>query len=145
MKQYTYQEKSKILLEETIDALRNKPWNSSYVECRTRQLEASELYCDLPQPLRMGYCMNYVVENVSCPVEPQDILVGRFPEKIPTPEEEEKLFSIDLAELNRKMFMLDGGHTTLDWEEILRLGLSGYIAKAEAALTQRMAEGAEKE
>ena len=32
MKEYTYAEKSKLLIDETIDALRNKPIQSTYLE-----------------------------------------------------------------------------------------------------------------
>lgn len=145
MKSLTYAEKSAKMLEETIDALRNKPVLSSFLESRFCQGEASALYKGLPQPLYMGYCMNYILEKVSCPVSPNDILVGRFVEKVPDEEEEKHLW--ELWDLNqaKELFMKDGGHTTLDCEEILRLGLTGYIEKTEQALQQRIADGSEKE
>ena len=90
MKEYTYAEKSKLLIDETIDALRNKPIQSTYLEKLQLEAAVDRIYTNsgLPQPLVMGYGMNYMLENCSCPVEPHDILVGRFVECIPTEEEE---------------------------------------------------------
>ena len=150
MQQYTYAEKSKRMLEETIDALRNKSVRSTYVERLRLTKEATERYRDnnLPQPLIMGYGMNYILENCSCPVKPHDILVGRFVEYVPSEEEEVWISQLEQewgwGEKN-PFFLIDGGHTTFDWEEILRLGISGLIEKAEKELERRLAEGAEKE
>lgn len=139
----TYAEKSERLLEETLDSLRNKPVNSTYLERLILADRASALYREMPQPLRMGYCMNYILENASCPVEPQDILMGRYPECIPTEEEEKQFAEIVARMQNGQLFMIDWGHTTFDWEEILRLGISGYIQKSEEELQRRLAMGAE--
>ena len=149
MKEYTYAEKSKLLIDETIDALRNKPIQSTYLEKLQLEAAVDRIYTNsgLPQPLVMGYGMNYMLENCSCPVEPHDILVGRFVECIPTEEEETWLqaYADVWSKPVQSTFLIDGGHTTFDWEEILRLGISGLIAKAEAALEQRLAEGAAQE
>ena len=60
MQQYTYAEKSKLMLEETIDALRNKPVKSTYLERLKLIAEVNQRYMGkgLPQPLVMGYGMN---------------------------------------------------------------------------------------
>ena len=149
MKEYTYAEKSNILIDETIDALRNKPVRSTYLEKLKLAADVDRMYANsgLPQPLVMSYGMNYMLENCSCPVKPQDILVGRFVECIPNDEEEAWLAEYQNMWHKRdgKTFLIDGGHITLDWEEILRLGISGYIVKAEQALEHRMAEGAPQE
>ena len=135
MKEYTYAEKSNILIDETIDALRNKPVRSTYLEKLKLAADVDRMYANsgLPQPLVMSYGMNYMLENCSCPVKPQDILVGRFVECIPNEKEEAWLAEYQNMWHKRdgKTFLIDGGHITLDWEEILRLGISGYIVKAE--------------
>jgi len=47
-------ENSRMLLEETIDTLRNKPIKSTYMERYIAADKACELYSDLPQPLYLG-------------------------------------------------------------------------------------------
>jgi len=78
------------MLEETISALRSKPVKSTYLERLQLAAAVDRLYqsSGLLQPLIMGYGMNYMLENCSCPVKPHDILVGRFAECLPTAKEE---------------------------------------------------------
>ncbi|MBE6930464.1 MAG: hypothetical protein E7463_09300 [Ruminococcaceae bacterium] len=150
MMTYSYAERSAWLIGECIDALRNKPVNSTYLEKLILADEASALYLNEPQPLTMGKCMNYIAERCSCPVDPHDILVGRFAECIPTEEEEKLLEGLHERWQNNQLedgttFLRDGGHTTFDWEEILQLGLAGLEAKAAAELERRRQDGSEPE
>jgi len=140
MKNYSYAEKSKMMIDETIDALRNKPVKSTYYERLIVADKASQLYAGLAHPLYLGYCHNYVLQNVSCPIKPHDILVGRFEEHLPSDEEE--IILADIAE-RKSLFMNDGGHCTFDWEEIVKIGLTGYVEKTEREIARRLAEGAE--
>ncbi|MBE5767154.1 MAG: hypothetical protein E7335_08340 [Clostridiales bacterium] len=138
-------EKSRMLLEETIDTLRNKPIKSTYMERYIAADKACELYSDLPQPLYLGYGLTYMLETVSCPVKKHDILLGRVAEWLPSAEEENWLTEIEKKFDDRAYFMVDGGHITLDWGTILRRGISGYIAKSESVIENLLASGAEKE
>ena len=145
MRNSDFQEKSRLLLDETIDALRNKPIKSTYLERLIVADKARALYRELPQPLMLGCTANYILENVSCPVAQHDILLGRYVEVVPN-EEEEALFR-QLMKKNEELgsCMIDGGHISFDWETIVREGLIGYIKKSERELERRLAEGAEKE
>ena len=135
MNTYTYAEKSARMLEETISALRSKPVQTTYLERLQLASAVDKLYqaSGLHQPLIMGYGMNYMLENCSCPVKPHDILVGRFAECIPTEEEEAWLaqYKETWEKPGKGTFLIDGGHTTFDWEELLHLGISGCMQKAE--------------
>jgi len=133
------------MTEETVDALRNKPIKSTYMERLMAAGKAHELYRELPQPLYLGYGLNYMIENVSCPVKDHDILLGRVVEWVPSDEEEKELDNLRELYSKRAFFMVDGGHITLDWETILSIGISGYIEKAEAELEKRIAAGEAKE
>jgi len=149
MTNFTYAEKSSILLAECIDALRNKPRTSTYLEKLVLADKASSLYRDLPQPLKLGKATQYLLENCSLPVQPHDILVGRFTECIPTEEEEVLLEQIRprwevQPGCEYPHFMNDGGHTTFDWEVILRDGLTGLKASAEASLARHREQGSDE-
>ena len=85
---------SKKLIDETIDLLRNKPVNSTYMERLILADRAEDMFNHLPQPLYVGEASAYVLENASCPVSPYDILLGRFPEHVPDDEEEKLFFEI---------------------------------------------------
>ncbi len=145
MDTYSYKEKSRLILEETIDILRNKPVKSTYVERLLAAGKAYDLYHELPQPLYFGYGVRFMIENVSCPVMVHDILLGRAAEWVPNDEEEAKLIEIRKLYDEKKFFMVETGHITFDWETILKIGISGYIQKAEEKLGKCIAEGADKD
>lgn len=139
---YTYKEKSKLLIEETIDVLRNKDVKSTQYERIWLIDQIGDKYKNLPHALRQGYCSTYILENVSCPVEDYDILLGRVVDRTLTDEEETKLSQICSNGYGEKAnFMWDWGHMTFDWENVIKLGISGYIQKAEKRLEKALADG----
>lgn len=143
MDKLTYAEKSRLLLDETIELLRNKSPRSTFLERALLCAEASERFHHLHPAVFAGRGLEYVLERASCPVEPHDILLGRFPEVIPD-EEEEKQFQAAMDTIDQYDFYLtDHGHTPLDWEEIVRIGLGGYSAKCSEQLERRRLEGDE--
>ncbi len=141
---YINKEKSKLLIEETIDVLRNKDVKSTQYERIWLIDKLNNRYKDMPHALRQGYYSTYILENVSCPVEEYDILLGRVVDRKLTDEEEEKLKQISENGYNEKAgFMWDWGHMTFDWENIVKIGISGYIKKAQERLERAIAEGAD--
>ncbi len=123
---------------ETIEALRSKPVESTLVE-RWRLIdEAMELYAGLPQPLRLGYGLTYILSKASLPVKGYDILLGRFDDHVPTPEEE--AFVRRFHEQNRQQLCVEGGHITLDWAKIFAVGLDGYLTQANNCRARCLAE-----
>lgn len=125
------------LLDETIDLLRNKPVNSTYMERLFLVDRAEDMFSHLPQPLYVGNATGYVLENASCPLKPYDIILGRFPEHVPEGDEERLFLEIKQRRENQRgTFFTDIGHCCFDWEFLLKNGLGGYIEKAENKLKE---------
>ena len=145
MKTLPYSERSRLLINETLDMLRSKSCLSTFLERARLTAEAIELFKEEAQPLRVGHSLAYVLERASCPVSENDILLGRFPEVVPS-EAEEALFDkyCDIRWENG-FYTPDNGHTPLDWEELLRIGLDGYAEKCSASLQRHASEGEENE
>lgn len=135
----TYTEKAALMKAEILDMLRNKPVNSSLVERWKLIDEAYGLYGSLPQPLKLGFGLQYVVGRASLPIREYDILLGRFDDHVP--DEDEEAFLRGFHAKNRPPFMVEGGHITLDWEKIISAGISGYIKQAEDELHRRTLAG----
>ncbi|MHB1368023.1 MAG: pyruvate formate lyase family protein [Eubacteriales bacterium] len=135
----TYSEKAALMTDEILEMLRNKPVNSTLVERWKLIDEAADLYGTLPQPLKLGFGLQYVIEHASLPLKEYDILLGRFDDHVPTDKEEN--FIHEFHKKNRPQFMVEGGHITLDWEKIIAAGISGYIKQAEDELERRTQAG----
>jgi len=119
---------------EALAALRHKSPKSTTLE-RLRVVRSVWEECrDLPQPRQLGRVLRGLLERIEVPVEPHDLLLGRIREEIPD-EAGEAWFRATLKEMGaRPPCMTDNGHETLDWERLLRLGLNGLQAAAEARL-----------
>ena len=139
-------QKSALLLEETLESLRGKPVKSTWLERLRLLREADRLVQSLPQPLQLGKGLGYLLERVSVPVLPQDILLGRVSEKLP--DEKEEAFLQDYAREYpnyRPGWLPDGGHITFAWEELLQYGIQGLREQAEKRLYEKRAAGAPEE
>lgn len=146
MQALTDSQKSALLLEETLESLRNKPVKSTWLERLRLQQEADRLVQGLPQPLQLGKGLSYILERVSVPVMPQDILLGRVAEKLPDEAEEAFLLSYSQEyPYHRPGWLTDGGHITFAWEELLQYGLQGLKAQAEDSLREKRAAAAPEE
>ena len=87
---------------------------------------------DLPQPLRFAFTMQKLLERVSVPVEPHDLIAGRALDRLLTNEEEKRFKEYnDSPDNPNKIVLFDSGHGCYDWQAVLDLGLGGLIAKAE--------------
>lgn len=87
---------------------------------------------DLPQPLRFAFTMQKLLERVSVPVEPHDLIAGRALDRLLTNEEEKRFKEYnDSPDNPNKIVLFDSGHGCYDWQAALDLGLGGLIAKAE--------------
>ena len=135
----TLTEKAAKMNAEILDMLRNKPVESTLVERWKLIDEASKRYAHLPQPLRLGYGLTYILGNCSLPVKEYDILLGRFDDHVPTPEEEEFVF--DFHRRGGQKICVEAGHITLDWAKIFAVGLDGYLTQAKEAYSRCLAGG----
>ena len=125
-------EKANISTEEAIKLLREKPFESTLVERYFLLYEAWDKVKDLPQPLQLGKGLSYVLNNASLPIESHDLLLGRFDDHVPTSEEQsklDKLFAVYPDE--NPIVKFNDGHITIDSETLIKIGVVGYIDKAE--------------
>lgn len=132
----TNKERAKSLTEEAVWLLRNKPVNSTYTERTFLLDEARREVARYSQPLRQGKGLAYVLERASLPIDERDFLLGRFIDKVPTDEEEALFREIwrERSPNSNQIINLNGGHLTLDWETIVKDGITGYISRAEKRL-----------
>ena len=134
----TNKEKIELQISKTLEYSRSKPIDSTLTE-RWFLLDKATRACEgLPQPLAFGKGMAYILERAATPIEEYDILVGRFTEKVPTPEEEAALQNIWVEGSNKKhpIVGLNRGHRVFDWETLVRIGLAGYIERTEKKIVE---------
>ncbi len=143
MKPEIYLKNAELIQEEIIDMLRNKPIESTLIERWQLIDQAGKLYGELPQPLRFGYGLTYVLEHCSLPIEPYDMILGRFVDRVPTEEEDAYLRQFHAE--NRQIVMTDGGHITLDWYKLIDVGIDGYLELATREYHKRLGNAYGKE
>lgn len=134
-------EKAAKMNAEILEMLRSKPVESTLVERWKLIDEATERYGTLPQPLRLGYGITYILNNASLPIKDYDILLGRFDDHVPTAEEE--AFVRRFHETGRQKICVDGGHIVLDWAKIIEVGLDGYLAQTFDSYDQCLSAGSD--
>ncbi len=122
-------------IEEALQALRTKPLKSTTFE-RVRILrDLQHKYDGLPHPLRFGNVIYDFFDQVSTPVEPHDIIVGRHLDK-PLDAEEEAFFQAFLKDPKNlyRTTLYETGHCTLDWQWLIQDGLPGLKERALAGI-----------
>lgn len=132
-------------ISEAVDSLRYKPIKSTTLERLRLCVEAEATCRDLCQPMQLGTTMLYVLEHISVPVEPDDLILGRITEAVPN-EEEEVFFQDTLKKMGcRPPYMIDGGHESFAWERLIKHGLVGLEAMVLCEYQKRVSEGATKD
>lgn len=139
----TVLEKAKKSVLEAARLLREKPFESTLAERYFLLNEALDTVKDLPQPLQMGKGLCYILGRASLPIAEHDLLLGRFDDHVPTEEEQARLEKIWSAETN-PIVKFNWGHTTLDTETLVNIGISGYIARAEKRIAEVKADASEE-
>ncbi len=113
-------------VEEAIASLTQKPLKATSFQ-RIKLLGDIKNECArLPQPLAFAKAMTYLLENVDTPVCDNDVIAGRYVDKVLTKEEEEyfRAFVADKENLYHTT-IFETGHCTLDWEDLIKSGLVG--------------------
>ena len=123
--------------------IREKPVNSTWIERIFLMDDAWKANEGQPQPILMGNGLAYVLSRCSLPVDPDDLLLGRFAEKVPDEAEEARFLELLRANRLREnpIFCYNGGHITLDCAGFVEKGISGYIDMAK----ERLERGGEDE
>ena len=142
----TNREKAEAQKKKALELLWNKPVNSTLVERWFLLDRACEKYENEPQPLAMGKGLMDILGHASLPIDPCDLLLGRYVDRVPTEEEERRLTEIWDRRVHHRnpITTVNCGHLTLDWETLVQIGIPGYIKKAEQRIEQAKRDGAEQ-
>ena len=68
---------------EAVDILRYKDVRSATIERLRVTWEADAYVQGLPQPLQLGEGLYYLLDHISLPVSPDDLILGRIVDEIP--------------------------------------------------------------
>ncbi|MDP6778710.1 MAG: pyruvate formate lyase family protein, partial [Candidatus Latescibacteria bacterium] len=133
-------------VQEAISSLCDKEVQSTSLERLRLTHEADARVRDLTQPLQLGEGVYYLLDRISVPVSPLDLILGRITEEVPD-REGEAFFQETVAAWNgsaRPPWMKDGGHECFAWPRLLQLGLSGLEEFAVGELERRASIGADE-
>ena len=127
---------------EAVHILREKDVRSATIERLRLTREADAFVQGLPQQLQIGEGLYYLLDNISLPVSPDDLILGRITEEIPDADGEALLQrAADEWRRGIPRWMPDGGHECLDWERLLDLGLPGLEEFARQEIIRRVTAG----
>ncbi|MBQ3556418.1 MAG: hypothetical protein IJA11_01285 [Oscillospiraceae bacterium] len=135
--------KAKKSIEIGARLLREKSPESTMLEHFFLRFAAWDAVADLPQPLQQGKGLYYILERASLPIEEYDLLLGRYDDHVPTPEEQEKLERLQESHKDGCPFEGTWGHTMFDWELIVAEGIAGLLRQTEQNLQTARDEGAD--
>ncbi|MBQ6824327.1 MAG: hypothetical protein IJP27_06725 [Clostridia bacterium] len=123
-------------IPEARQALTQKPLFATSAERFLILDELKSTEKELPQPLRFSRILRRLLERVSVPLEEHDLLAGRCVDRELTPEEEAQ-FQAYLTHPDHpaKGLFWSSGHCTYSWELLVKEGLPGLQAMAEARLS----------
>lgn len=129
-------------IDESLFAIREKHIRSATIERLRITWDAERVVAGLPQQLQIGEGLYYLLDHISVPVSPDDLILGRIQEELPD-EAGEALLANTLDKWHRGIppWMKDGGHECFAWERLLRLGLTGLENSALAELEKRTVSG----
>ncbi len=129
-------------VDEALGILRGKDVRSATMERLRLSWDADAFVRGLPQQLQIGEGLYYLLDRISLPVSPDDLILGRITEEIPDADGE-ALLKRSAEEWRRGIppWMQDGGHECLDWERLLRLGLTGLEDFACEEIARRTDSG----
>lgn len=122
-------------IAEAEEALESKPLYATSIE-RIQILDRLKSeYKELPHPKRFARVLRILLEEVSVPIEPHDLIAGRCVDR-ELSEAEEELFQkfITHPDYPKGRILLGSGHCAYDWEDVVSLGLPGLRARAERSL-----------
>ncbi len=103
--------------------------------------EIKSEYKDLPQPKRFAKFMTILLDRVSVPLQPYDLVAGRCViRELSETEEKEFQNFIHHPDYPRKAVMFSSGHCTYSWEKVVSLGLSGLRCNAAEHLKRETDE-----
>ncbi|MBN1400026.1 MAG: hypothetical protein JXA74_04270, partial [Anaerolineae bacterium] len=95
--------------------------------------ECAARYAGETEGRHFALTLRELLARISIVIDEDDLLVGRVPEALPTPEQE-AWYEANRAAYLRPTWFQSNGHLTLAWERLLAEGLAGIRRRAEAHL-----------
>ena len=140
-------ENGRWLIKKAVRLIGEKDERSTLTERLFLSKEAWDAYADLPQPLMMGRGLGYILSKCSLPIDPHDLLLGRYVDKVPDEQEEARFQTLIREEANHKNPILfpNGGHLTIDSPALIRYGVPGLKKLARDAMDEAIRSGAADE
>ena len=138
----TMDDASRQRVAEAVDILRYKDVKSATIERLKISWEADAYVQGLPQPLQLGEGMYYLLDRISLPVSPDDLLLGRIVDEVPDADGEAVIKqAAEVLQWGTPQWMPDGGHECFDWERLLAIGLPGREKSVCQEITRRTGDG----
>jgi formate C-acetyltransferase len=100
-----------------------------FVERETLLPELTADASDVPGPLRYSTVLGALLERLSVPIDPHDVILGRMVEG-PTGMTDAQVERTRWQDFCHQEMLIGPGHLTLDWELLLGEGLSGVARRA---------------
>ncbi len=124
-----------IRIKEAVSVLTEQPMFATTAERFLILDKIKSEYKDLPQPKRFARFMRELLEDVSQPLEPYDLIAGRCVNR-ELSEEEEAAFQafIHHPDYPPRQVMFSSGHCTYSWEMVIQSGLVGLRNEAAERL-----------
>ncbi len=95
----------------------------------------AERYRDETAGRKFGHTLRELLSDLAVVIDEDDLIVGRYPEVVPT-EEEERWFQEKREAFYRPSWFQSDGHLTISWERLLADGLHGIRERAESRLAE---------
>ena len=95
---------------------------------------SAQKYAGETAGMRFGHTLNELLSNISVVIDPDDLIVGRINEVIPTADQEEDFYANQ--HYWRPAWFCATGGMTISWETLLKLGLNGIKKNASKRLSQ---------
>ncbi|MBQ3927235.1 MAG: hypothetical protein II710_01165 [Clostridia bacterium] len=122
------------LIDEAVRLISEKDEKSTLIERHFLIDEAWNDFESEPQPILMGKGLCQVLSRCSLPISENDLLLGRYVDRVPDEQEEARFVKLvqSMRLRNNPIINQNGGHLTLDFSTAIRLGLPGLTAKVES-------------
>ncbi len=138
-------------IAESIEKWFQKDYRATFYERIEYLLESRELFEDLPYAIRYGRTLQYILDNISVFIQPEEKIIGYVKEIIPSEEQKEvaeklsdEWWNLDLETIQEKIlwfysygwlkrrppWFYSFGHLALQWDEIINKGLLSLRSKA---------------
>ncbi|MBQ7387216.1 MAG: hypothetical protein IJW03_03520 [Clostridia bacterium] len=134
---FSYESLKKAIIDETVKSLTEKPIKSTTFEKSKLLYDADLLYSELPDSIKYGKTVAYLLEHCSLPVKETDIIVGRVPEQELSDEEERYFQQYLSGNSGRPAWLKDSGHRSFWWEGLLEHGIPGLKSRAVCEIEKR--------